>query len=53
MSHTLGYVGDCLWCRQVAREKMKGERREYVKGRLMDNRNGVGRGGGRGRYVQW
>ena len=41
MSQTLGYKGECLWCRQVRRERVGIERREWIRGRLMDTGSGV------------
>jgi hypothetical protein len=54
MSQTLRYRGECAWCRQVDREKARGERRDWVRGRLMDAGNGEGqRAYGRGRFSFW
>jgi hypothetical protein len=50
MSQTIRCAGECAWCRQSAREKMRAERREWVRGRYVSE----GRGEavwGRGRFV--
>jgi hypothetical protein len=51
LSQTLWVEGECAWCRQVGREKVREGRRQGVRERLRE----VGRGDreGRGRFVRW
>lgn len=58
----LALRGECAWCKQCKRERVKEERREWVRGVVVakgvSERDG-GRGGGgklgwgRGRFARW